>query len=476
MKILSTSIFFFFIFTFFTHAQLPNVSIHIQSPQKNNAVAYLIISNLISGGDTVARTSLNAQGDGSLNFHLNQPTFAELTIEKFQFTCFFSPDDNLKVIVETNDKTTSTQFSGKGAEANNYLEESRNVFNKHFNVGGKQINEFAPEEFTHSLNKMKSALDEFHQSFIQKYPLPEKTSKLLGISNRIIPLSFKHNYISARYNTTEGRMSIPEFLEKVYGEIPLDDDFLNAKYSYYGWVLKEYYDNLCFALLAQKTPDGKKIPYAAFPKMFERMIKNGNYSKAMTECLLAINIYDALNQGLTSGTMSVYDSFKKEYPHSPYQLPLDKKYQKWITISKGAPAPNFTGVTPDGKKVSLSDLKGKIVYADIWATWCGPCVEELPKAKEIQQKFSEKDDVVFLYVSIDSKSTNWKNFLEKDPAFKGTHINISDDTEVSKLYKAYQMSGVPAYFLIDKEGKIITATASRPSSGKVEGEIRALVK
>ncbi len=172
----------------------------------------------------------------------------------------------------------------------------------------------------------------------------------------------------------------------------------------------------------------------------------------------------------------MYNNFVNSYPASFYLSSIDRKYQKWLKLSKGNPAPDFTGLTPDGKKISLSDLKGKIVYVDIWATWCAPCRAELPKAKEIHNRLSTNEKIAFLYVSIDNETDKWKKFLKADPNFKGMHMNISDSAQVSNLSKAYQMAGVPTYLLINQEGKIATAPAPRPSSGKVEDEIRALLK
>lgn len=306
--------------------------------------------------------------------------------------------------------------------------------------------------------------------------MPTSTSKLLALSTRMFPLSFKHNYIMAYFNTFEERVQMPVSLKKAYGNIPLNDELLHAKYSEYSGVLTYQLYDLWLPFFAGKTAEEKREIYLRLPYNGEQAIKTSNYSTTIKELLLAKNVYDGFNQGITPVTMMVFNHFKADFPNSDYLPALEKKYNKLLSITKGTPAPNFTGLTPEGIKLSLSDLKGKIVYTDLWATWCAPCKEELPKAKEIQKQFADNEKVTFLYVSIDSKTENWKTFLTKDSDFKGTHINISDDAEISQLYKAYQMSGVPTYLLIDQEGKIVTAKAPRPSSGKVVEAIRTLLK
>ncbi|MBD2756324.1 TlpA family protein disulfide reductase [Spirosoma validum] len=89
-------------------------------------------------------------------------------------------------------------------------------------------------------------------------------------------------------------------------------------------------------------------------------------------------------QGLTPGTDSVRITLNKEPDYGLYAPTIQQKYTKWQALAPGQVAPNFTGVTPDGQSVSLSDLKGKIVYVDVWATWCMPCREEFPAAKQLQ--------------------------------------------------------------------------------------------
>jgi thiol-disulfide isomerase/thioredoxin len=129
-------------------------------------------------------------------------------------------------------------------------------------------------------------------------------------------------------------------------------------------------------------------------------------------------------------------------------------------VSPGQPAPDFNIVGLDGKKYSLNDFKGKVIYLDFWASWCGPCMRELPFAKKIKQEYEGKD-ILFLYISIDDDAAAWKKAVaSKD--IKGVHLNDPDFS--GKVGKAYNLVGIPSYFLIDKNGKIISNNPPRPSS------------
>ena len=120
--------------------------------------------------------------------------------------------------------------------------------------------------------------------------------------------------------------------------------------------------------------------------------------------------------------------------------------------SIGSVVPDFTLQAPDGKDVSLSDYRGKIVLLDFWASWCGPCLREVPNVKKVYDKFHDKGFEI-LSVSLDDKKDNWVNAIEKNDLNWGHVSSLKGwSCPVAKLYN---VSGVPAMLLIDKEGKIV---------------------
>ncbi|MCL2027084.1 MAG: TlpA family protein disulfide reductase [Bacteroidales bacterium] len=140
---------------------------------------------------------------------------------------------------------------------------------------------------------------------------------------------------------------------------------------------------------------------------------------------------------------------------------------------------DFTYKDVDGNDVSFSDLKGKVVYMTVWATWCGPCVAELPHKKKLETHFSGNNNIVFVSVSTDHLRDiqRWKDFVvNHDLRFKGA-IQLSGNIDgPTNIHRLYGITGIPRYLLFDKEGNIVSIDAPRPSSPEVIPMLNRLLR
>jgi thiol-disulfide isomerase/thioredoxin len=137
----------------------------------------------------------------------------------------------------------------------------------------------------------------------------------------------------------------------------------------------------------------------------------------------------------------------------------------------GTPSPTFIDYENfAGGNTSLSDLKGKYVYMDIWATWCGPCIKEIPALKSVEKQFEGKN-IEFISISLD-EGRGYKG--DAAEAYKGWGKMIAekelggmqllaDNGFTSQFVKDYKINGIPRFILIDPEGNIVNADAPRPS-------------
>ena len=116
------------------------------------------------------------------------------------------------------------------------------------------------------------------------------------------------------------------------------------------------------------------------------------------------------------------------------------------------PAPDFAFTTVTGKRVKLSDFKGKYVILNFWASWCGPCTEEMPRLLRIAKE--KKKNTVLLALSIDEDAAAMKNFLNR---FDTTQSNMFFGQDKNKAISEdlYQTFRVPETLLIDPQGRLL---------------------
>lgn len=154
---------------------------------------------------------------------------------------------------------------------------------------------------------------------------------------------------------------------------------------------------------------------------------------------------------------------------------LYKAYEKTAYLEIGKIAPNFESQTPDGKVVSLNDLKGKVTIIDFWAAWCGPCRRENPNVVKVYEQYHDKG-LEIIGVSLDGAPNQkdpkkaWLDAIEKD-GLEWHHVSslkyFNDD--VAKLYN---IESIPATYILDKEGKIV---AKNLRGFALERKVRQLI-
>jgi len=136
-----------------------------------------------------------------------------------------------------------------------------------------------------------------------------------------------------------------------------------------------------------------------------------------------------------------------------------------LSLHKMAPA--FVVTSLDGSKFNLDAMGGRVVLIDFWATWCGPCNEELPHMKKIAREFTGQP-LVIISVSWDSDETKWKDFINKNEM---TWVQYRDADH--SLSKKFGVEAIPHYFTIDSDGVL---TAEMMGSGSdVESKLKKLI-
>ncbi|MBV8388398.1 MAG: redoxin domain-containing protein [Mucilaginibacter sp.] len=180
----------------------------------------------------------------------------------------------------------------------------------------------------------------------------------------------------------------------------------------------------------------------------EMMVKDGHGTESMKALLKKEYIKaKGSDNGFDGYLASLEQSFK------------DKTRADLAKTMINQPAPAFTLKDLDGKVVSLADLKGKIVIVDFWATWCGPCKASFPGMQLAVNKYKDDPNVKFLFVDTWENGDNYVDGVKKFIADNKYTFHVlidekSADGRQAKVVTAYEVSGIPTKFIIDKNGNI----------------------
>lgn len=102
----------------------------------------------------------------------------------------------------------------------------------------------------------------------------------------------------------------------------------------------------------------------------------------------------------------------------------------------------------NGKKISLNDLKGKVVFVNLWATWCRPCIEEMPTINNLKNKFSENDNIVFVLLDVEGNLAKSKKFM------KSKNYDLPVYIAGEKIPSEYFQGAIPTTLIFNKNGDL----------------------
>lgn len=158
-----------------------------------------------------------------------------------------------------------------------------------------------------------------------------------------------------------------------------------------------------------------------------------------------------------------YNAFMAASTNEEHKNEITESYNKLKTVAKGQPSPKFFNFENHaGGTMSFDDLKGKYVYIDVWATWCGPCKAEIPYLKDLHAQYKNKNlHIVSISIDRDADHEKWQKMVSEEQL---TGIQLFADKDWnSQFVTDYLIKGIPRFILVDPNGLIVSPNAPRPS-------------
>lgn len=156
-------------------------------------------------------------------------------------------------------------------------------------------------------------------------------------------------------------------------------------------------------------------------------------------------------------------------PASLAAIPAGENTDTVVVVKNGDLSPDFQAQDMTAKYVHVSDFHGKYIYIDIWATWCGPCMYQVPFLKELEEKLDGRN-IVFVSLSTEANRGKWANTV-KEHEMGGVQLSSGGNKSFTD---AYGVAGIPRFILLDREGRVLNTDMSRPSDPETIKTLLAL--
>ena len=418
----------------------------------------VLTTNVLTDKTEVFRPKRQSDGSYQFDLALDRPTAGTLRLGGRSLPVYLEPGDRLELQL-TQRELTKASYRGQGAENNNYLVKFEENFGGDRHSLRSQVRGLRPEQFGKFLADQQAD----RQKFLQQNG-NALNGDFYGYAQADIDqwyalrlLEFPTEYI--RQKNLSGAPPLPEnyyeplaqYARDVPGALPNDT---------YRQFLKDY-----VGYVNSTDPERARDPQSFI---------FGTFSGAARDYLQARFYHHEIQRGRVESISNELQSFLADCSRFAYARTLEKVYNRSGKLSAGTLAPDFQITDLNGRPVRLSDYRGKVIYLDFWATWCGPCLLSLPHTQRLKREMAN-EPVAFLYVNLDKQGSKWRKFV-KDRDLNGVHLHPNDGQGYeSQIARSYGVKALPTYFVIGKDGRIVL-NSSRQGGLRLEDTLRAALQ
>lgn len=297
----------------------------------------------------------------------------------------------------------------------------------------------------------------FSEAFNKAWDIPEEFRRQVEAQ-----ITYDNYASFARWPSTHKMLmevdEVPEaaeseaYVAKLYHKIEWDDPLLVNVWAYVSFV-QQYLDQAIRA----------NLQGGSFLLDVYEVLGNKIANREVREFFIHRYTDRFLNGETPSHQGRVVEAYRELVRDPEYLADLDRIIEELPGFDVRTPAFDFTLEDVHGNMITLSDFVGKVVYIDFWATWCGPCLREAPYLKQLKEDLNHRDDIVVIGVSTDAMrdKDKWKQMV-KDMEMGDYQVFAGQ--KAPDLRKHYEITGIPHFVIIGKDGSIYQNKTIRPSN------------
>ncbi|WP_405609129.1 TlpA family protein disulfide reductase [Polaribacter sp. Asnod1-A03] len=379
------------------------------------------------------------------------PGLYELIAGKNRMSIYLNKGNAINLTADAKYFNSSIEVSGKGAETTNYIL-FKNKKEAALKTKDRAVYKLEEPDFKAKFKEIENALNErldTTQGITTAFKTLEKRNLNYEYLNELERYAYGYHRQWAR---KRGYKPSESFLAELEGvDLNNDVDFYFS--SAYQEMVKRYYTKKINILHRADTLEYGLRAITIYSTIPNQTIKNDLiFSKAEYDLYQTIDFQE------------FYRIFIDASTNEENNAVITKIYNDLMRVNKGQPSPKFINYEKhSGGTLSLDDLKGKYIFIDVWATWCGPCIKELPDLQRIEKEYHGKN-ISFLSISVDDAKDHdkWKEMVV-DKKLGGIQI-MADKSFKSQFVLDYNIKSIPRFILIDPNGVIISPNAPKPSN------------
>lgn len=429
------------------------------------------------------------------SFSTEQPVWVKVRYNQKATKLYVEPNDSINLTIFDNN-IDSIKLAGKGAANNQFWA----AFEKEqFNVPDK--NELKDKMKTSSIDaweiflfNKKRDFKKFFQENQTEYSISYNFEKYLKEAWDYYYLSNLMKYPIERAQTAATPLiqRVPEIMFDVIDEkeISKNEAIINPYY-------RDFLNYFVRYKAAEENSFNKFEDRTLWLRLKQRVAEK-YFDQTPLQFVLADMLYDNGMEAKKSTAKNIFKTMRLVNPESGYHQIVEEKMGEWMAnedenepkktkeeILAEIEADREEMKATDGKfrlpdlegnMVAIEDFAGKVIYLDVWASWCGPCIKQMPAAKALKEKLTPEqlEKIVFLYISIDDHESRWKGAIEKH-GIKGTHLRSPGGWK-SEVTKKFGIRGIPRFILFDKYGKVVALEAKRPSDETLYNDLVEMIE